>query len=893
GPAALWTTNHARFAHVKYRGIYPGIDLVFHGNEKRLEYDFVIAPGADPSAIGIEWIGARKVSLNSRGDLRMTTRHGKIEWDAPALYQAGSSQPVEGRFTLLGRNRTGFRVGDFDRSKELVIDPALSFSTYLGGSQYDMGRGIASDASGNVYVAGSTKSADLKVTQNAAQTAYAGGTFDRATGDGFVAKYSSTGTLVYLTYIGGKSDDLATAVAADSAGNAYVTGYTNSTDFPVTANAFQKTYAGSAGNTASKLGDAFVVKISPDGSTLVYATYLGGASDDIGFGIAVDGAGSAFVTGTTLSTTFPTTTGAYRTTFRGSGGQKFFPGYGFTAFVGGDAFVTKLDPSGSKLTYSTLVGGSYDDVAMAIAVDSSGVATIGGYTVSPDFPVSASAYQRNPRGSEGQNQFFSYGDAFLVRLDANGANLVFSTYFGGSGDEWITALVVDSLGNTYATGSTTSFDFPVTQGVFQKAFGGPAAIGAAVDQLFGDAFVAKFSSSGVPVMATYLGGSGDEVGHGIAVDGNGNILVVGNSDSPNFPITSDALQKTFAGPGYSQTGNKQGDAFLAVLDSTGSKETFGTYMGGGADDVFFGVTLSPTGTAYLTGATASSNFPTSNPAQTTHGPLAFGVNASDAMVTAISGFAAPRAATGISAVLSVSGETATIAPNTWVEIKGTGIVPATTPASGVVWSSAPEFASGMMPTQIGGVSVNVNGKPAFIYFFCSAATSSVCTQDQINILTPLDTATGPVTVQVNSPSGTSTFTVNMQAAAPGFFQNPGTPYVLAVHLNGGRVGPTTLYPGLSSPAAPGETILIFANGFGAVSTSLVNGSATQSGALPSLPQLKFGNFTVTPSFAGLVSPGLFQFNVTLPANLPDGDLPATATYNGATTQSGALITIQH
>ncbi len=899
GEQSQWRKNLQRFQGVEYRNVYPGINLVFQGKNDKLEYDFVVAPGADPSRIRVRWIGASSLRLTENNGLLVTTKsQGELKWGAPVLYQDvdGTRHVVSGGFRIDGKDRASFLVGEYDHARELVIDPTVTFSTYIGGSLYDIGRAVATDAANNVYVAGSTKSTDLAVSKTAFQAGYAGGTFNVASGDAFVAKYTSSGTLVYLTYLGGAKDDIATAIAVDAAGNAYVTGYTNSTDFPVTSGAYQKKFAGSGGNFYSALGDAFITKLSPDGSSTVYSTYLGGGADDIAFGIALDSAGNAYVTGTTLSNSFPITAGAFQTNSNGSGGQEIFPRFGAAALIAGDVFVTKLDSAGAKIIYSTFLGGHGDDCALTIAVDSAGEAYVAGYTLSSDFPVTAGAAQTTNRGREDQNEFFNFGDAFVAKFDANGANLIFSTYLGGAGDDQISAIALDAAGNVYATGSTTSMNFPITPGVFQKTYGGPTSLPFTVDQLFGDAFMTKLSPAGALLLSTYIGGAGDEVGYGIAVDGSGNILVAGNSSSPNFAVTSDAAQSRFAGPASSSNGNVQGDGFLAVFNPGASSETYSTFYGGTLDDAFLGMALSPTGTAYMVGATASTNFPLLRPAQAARGgPSAGGVSRADMVLTGISGFS-PSSTAGtlpvITSIVSATGETATIAQNTWIEIKGVNLVPATTPAAGVIWSSAPEFQQGQMPTQLGGVSATVNGKSAFIYYFCSSKTNTACASDQVNVLTPFDSTTGTVQVQLTSVNGTASFAIQLQPVAPGFFQFGSGPYVAAVHLDGSLVAPTGLYPTLaSSPVKPNELILVFANGFGQTTPAIVNGSSTPTGVLATKPLITIAGVPAVVQYAGIVSPGLYQFNIVVPA-VADGDDFITATYNGATTQTGAKITVK-
>ncbi len=334
---------------------------------------------------------------------------------------------------LKGDNRVGFELAKFDRRRPLVIDPVLSYSTYLGGSGTDAAYGIAVDPSGNAYVAGLTFSTNFP-TSNAFQSSYGGGTYD-----GFVTKLSADGsTLLYSTYLGGSGEDIAYAIAVDSSGDAYVTGGTKSTNFPTTSNAFQGSLAGTV--------NVFVTKLAADGSSLVYSTYLGGNGKDSGNGIAVDPSGNAYVTGYTGSTNFPTTPSA----FQGS-----LPG-------GQDPFVTKLSADGSSLVYSTYLGGGFLDKGQAIAVDSSGNAYVTGATTSTDFPTTPSAFQ----GSLGSSSLYS--NAFVTKLAADGSSLVYSTYLGGGGPDLGYGIAVDPSGDAYVTGSAESVNFPTTPNAFQS-----------------------------------------------------------------------------------------------------------------------------------------------------------------------------------------------------------------------------------------------------------------------------------------------------------------------------------------------------------------------------------------------------------------------------------------
>jgi hypothetical protein len=560
--AKKWHTNVPMYAKVKYKSVYSGIDLVYYGNQRQLEYDFVVASGADPRRIQLGVRGARKISRSEDGDLVLAMDAGEIRWHKPVVYQekGGARQEVAAHYAIKGKNRVAFEVADYDLRRPLFIDP-LIYSTYLGGSGTDEGFGVAVDSSGNAYVTGWTGSTNFP-TMNPLQPANAGN------GDAFVAKLSPAGSaLVYSTYLGGSGFELGQGIAVDTSGNAYVTGYTTSTDFP-TMNPLQPANGGGA--------DAFVAKLNPTGSALVYSTYLGGSGDDYGSGIAVDNSGNVYVTGNTDSTNFPTM-------------NPFQPD------LAGDTnvFVAKLNPTGSALVYSTYLGGSGTDYGNGIAVDSSGNAYVTGTTESTNFPTMNPLQPANAT-TNGQN-------AFVAKLDSTGSALIYSTYLGGSsGDEGL-AIAADTWGNAYITGYTGP-GFP-TMNPLQPAFGGGK---------FGtDAFVTKLNPTGSAlVYSTYLGGSENDVGDGIAVDSAGNAYVTGYTQSTDFP-TVNPLQPANGG-GYS-------DAFVAELNSTGSALVYSTYLGGTGEDIGWGIAVDGSGNGYVTGITTSTDFPTMNPLQPTYG----------------------------------------------------------------------------------------------------------------------------------------------------------------------------------------------------------------------------------------------------------------------------------
>ena len=547
-----WRTNVSTYAKVKYQNVYPGVDLVYYGKQRQLEYDFVVKPGADPNWIRLGFDGAKTIRIDESGDLILTTKGGEVRQQKPVVYQkmAGSRQEIAGSYAVKADREVGFEIGTYDLSQPLVIDPVLSYSTYLGGNSGDSGEGITVDSVGNAYVTGLTSSADFP-TLNAYQASIGGGI------NAFVTKLTASGGLSYSTYLGGSSDDRGFDIAVDSSGNAYVTGFTGSTNFP-TLNAFQASYGGT--------GDAFVTKLTASGG-LSYSTYLGGDESDLGHGITVDSVGNAYVTGYARSSNFPILN-AFQASNAG----------GIT-----DAFVTKLTASGG-LSYSTYLGGSGgagQESGQSIAVDSAGNAYVAGYTFSASFPT-LNAFQPNLGGEY---------DAFVTKLTATGG-LSYSTYLGGGSGDSPAGIAVDSAGNAYVAGSTQSGNFP-TLNAFQASYGG--------------AFVTKLTASGGLSYSTYLGGDGGSGGAGIAVDSAGNAYVTGSAGS-NFPILN-AFQASNAG-NY--------DAFVTKL-TAGGWLNYSTFLGGAGDDVGQGIAIDSVGNAYVTGSTRSTNFRTMNAFQPGYG----------------------------------------------------------------------------------------------------------------------------------------------------------------------------------------------------------------------------------------------------------------------------------
>jgi Beta-propeller repeat/Abnormal spindle-like microcephaly-assoc'd, ASPM-SPD-2-Hydin len=571
-----WRTNVPTYAEVKYESVYPGVDLVYYGNQGQLECDFVLAPGADPRAISLTFSGARRVRLDRQtGDLILKTRTGEVRFHAPAIYQLSSTSQeaqsaskttIDGHYGLTHHHLT-FEVASYDRTRPLVIDPALSYSTFLGGSGTDVADSIAVDASGNAYVTGYTDSSDFPTTLGAFQTT-CGGSCSQY--HAFVTKLNSTGSgLVFSSYLGGSSLDNGSGIALDALGDAYVTGYTLSSDFPITSGAFQTTYGGG--------GDSFVTELNPSGSALIYSTYLGGSNVDTPSGIAVDRSGDAYVTGQTASANLPVTVGAFQATCPGGCSN-------------GIGFVTKLNPAGSALVYSTYLGGSFNDAPSGIALDNAGDAYITGFAGSTDFPTTPGVFDTSCSSCSGDTP-----DAFVTELNPSGSGLVYSTYLGGSALDYGTGIAVANSGQAYVTGLTESTDFPTTSGAFQTT-----CYDCDPSHYSGAAFVTALNPSGSGlVYSTYLSGNGGDYGSAIAEDASGDAYVTGSTGSSNFPTT----------PGAFQTIPPGRDSFVTELNPNGSALVYSTYLGGSGADAGTGISVDATDNFYVTGDTYSADFP--------------------------------------------------------------------------------------------------------------------------------------------------------------------------------------------------------------------------------------------------------------------------------------------
>ena len=603
--AAKWRTGAEHFAEVEISQVYSGIDMVYYAKHGQVEHDFIVAPGADPGRILIGFEGSKSLRLDRSGNLIIGVEGGELTYNAPELYQmAGAKRvAVKGRFVLAGGKSVRIAVGDYIKSKELVIDPALAYSSFLGGTTIDEAFAIAVDAAGNAYVTGQTNSNPFPGVAGEFQSAFGVG----ATNNVFVSKINAAGTaLLWSTYIGGTGADVGNAIAVDGANRVYVTG-----------------------STTNSGTDAFVAALNADGKTAVYVDVFGGPGTDVGNGIAVTPAGVAYVTGATNSSainTFPVTAGAAQTTAGGAS----------------DAFVAEFTAAGAQV-YATYLGGVNADSGNAIAIDGLGNAYVTGQC--GDTFVAVAAFP-----TVFKNTITGATDAFIAVLNAAGSAFTYKTYVGGSGIDSGSGIAVDGSGNIYITGFTFSADFPGA---------GFVTVGQTTISTAPDAFVFKLhpgnpgGGTNDGVYATFLGGSGDDRATAIALDAGGDVYLTGTTTSGDFPSVG-----PIAGGG-ALVGSPE--AFVAEIGPTGGTVGFSTYLGGTGPTNGQGIALDSANNIYVTGFTNSNaaTFPLQTPFQ------AANAGVPDAFVTKFGPVGAPGAACSIfndnpNSGFSVGGTTVTI-----------------------------------------------------------------------------------------------------------------------------------------------------------------------------------------------------------------------------------------
>jgi hypothetical protein len=574
-----WRTGIPSFARVRYAAVYSGIDVVYYsGANGHMEYDYVVAPGADPGVIQLGFPGAQSTNLSDAGDLVLDTAGGAVRLQPPVAYQTidGVRKAIPARYVQTDAERVGFEIGTYDPERELVIDPVVVYATLLGGSGvFESATAVAVDAAGNVYLTGSTDSVDFPTTAGAFQRTAPD--VRLAASNVFVSKLNPSGTgLVYSTYIGGAGEDFSGGIAIDATGHVYVSGLTTSAAFPTTPGAFRRSDGGDqqvrSGADCGHTGfhepcfDVFVSKLNPTGTALDYSTLIGqtflqGLTSDSPR-IAVDSTGHAYIVGTTESVQFPTTPGAFQPAI---GGEQCGSENDPTSCY--DAFVTKLNPTGSGLVYSSYLGGRGQDFGQGIAVDANGSAYLVGWTQSATFPTTAGALQRQWAGAR---------DAFVTKVNPAGTALVYSTFVGGSGFDTGSNIAIDGTGSAYISG-ITSTDYPTTSGVIQ-----PRPSNRPVN-----AFLSKLNPAGSALAySTYLGG-GSFLGVDLAVDPAGHAFLAGSA-GPDVPTTPGA--------------NRSGQGFLIELNATASGAIYATRLGD-VEGSATGIALDRSGNAYVSGFT--------------------------------------------------------------------------------------------------------------------------------------------------------------------------------------------------------------------------------------------------------------------------------------------------
>jgi uncharacterized protein (TIGR03437 family) len=898
-----WRSGIPTYGKVEYPQVYPGVDLVFYGNQRQLEYDFVVAPGADPSRIAWRIDGAR-ASVDAEGNLVLSAANGPASFKKPVLYQMDGDNKtnVEGRFAVAG-NQVRFQLGSYDHSRALIIDPVLSYASYLAGSANDqiglstgpgtaqmgVSQALAVDSAGSVYVAGYTFSIDFppKNPYESAPPAKQFGGVNVPPGEwpsAFVTKFSPDGSsLVYSTYLGGNYYDYIYAIAVDSSGSAYVTGFTNSTSFPVTSGAYQTICDPFPNNTGPSAGaascnsanaSAFVTKLNPTGTGLVYSTFLGGYAYAYANSIAVDSAGRAYIAGneqtycstqyTTYQGCFPTTSGAV---IGGNATGGHSPQY---------AFVAAFNPTGSQLLYSTIFGdlngfscpnGCGSTWATGVAVDANGYFYLVGETEAGKLPTTAGVVQPTGAPLDSNGGQLQAGRGFIAKFtpvtSAGGVTLAYATYLGGqtNASDYISGIAIDSSSNAYVVGYTTSKDFPVTSGAYGTVCN-PNGLTCAA------AHVTKLNPTGTAILwSTYVGDAkGDRTDAlyftgPIQLDGKGNVYIMGQAGT-SFPMVNPVEPN----PNPNLYGAME--VVVAELDPTGANVLFATRIGSGGRDTASpaGLVVDSAGDIYLAGNILGSDLITT--------PGAFQTTISS-NPSYTHGFVAKIAPTVEPALLSgtlANGATylaGGLVPGSWAQVKGTNLSTITR-----IWAASDFTGLGNnLPTNLSGVQVNVNNQPAAVYYISPT---------QISFQVPAG-ITGTASVQVIASGQTSnSVTAAAATSSPGIFPVilGGTNYAAAVFNSDGKIAADPSNGAGYRNAVPGDVVQLYATGLAASPAGTLVSTTFLSGVTVTI-----GTITVSASAAALVQVGEFQINFTVPqsfASLPGGLYPISISVNGVT-----------
>ena len=828
-----------------YPDVYPGVDFIFQNNNGRLGYRIELDHGDAVHEIALRFSGHDGIRLNAQGEIEISTAVGLATWTAPKAFWETAQGLIraEATYAIRDDGSVGFEIEGPIRPDPLIIDPDLVFSTFIGGSLGDFINGLALAENGNIVITGATNSLDFPRSANAAQNNNAGFL------DIFVTMLRPDASeIVFSTYLGGQNFDAPNGIVIMADGSISICGFTGSTDFPTSLNAIQ------ANNNA--LPDAFVSQLSESGDTLLFSSYLGGSSDDNGTAIVADRQNRLLIIGYTASTDFPITPGAMSTQHQGGRSATnpleydgFFsvlrldqPGIEYSTFLGG---------SGSELHAVRFVDPEVEGLAFELGpwltTDDKGDVYLAGATSSADFLTTPGSFMQLLRGGT---------SAFIIKLAAEDYSLIASTLLGGDMFDGALSIAISRDGKVVVGGITSSSDFPASINAFQPTFGGGQ----------NDGFLVVLDNNLQALeYGTYIGGAGfDAFFANVAAENR--IHIGGVTSSSDLPSSPGALQPGFAGVVDTY--------FLTFNLSTNSVE-FSTYIGGSGQEVLSRPMTTSDGGVLLFGGTSSPGF------KTTSGVIGedYSGGESDGAIVKFAGRMSP-------AVLLHGGSfLSQFAPNTWVSVFLTDPVEAATR----IWGGS-DFVDNRLPEDLDGFSVSFNGRPGYV---------SYISPTQFNVLSPVMGVAESVEVQVATPQGPiDTFTMTADEFAPGFFMfNPqDRKYVAAVHLDGFFVGPGDLFGGAvpTRPAAPGDTIQVFAAGFGQTAGGIAEGEILvfdlQRDRLANEVVFQIGDTQVIPSFAGLVGAGLYQFNLPIPP-LAAGDHSISASVGGFSTQPGAFLAV--
>jgi uncharacterized protein (TIGR03437 family) len=829
-----WRSQVPHFSEIMVADAFPGVDLRLYFREGMLEYDLILAPGSSPSVVRFELIGWKRTQLRPDGSVLFESQRLTAVQRPPHAFQRlnGTLRSIKSSFRISAdRKYLDLDVAGADLDHPLVVDPVIEMSLLLGGNDFDTIRSVQADARGDLYLCGSTRSNDLPVRS---ADPFSGPLDFSQNGriDAFVAKVSSTGDLIILTYLGGGEDEEANSIAVSQDGHIYTAGYTNSANFPARGG-FDQTFNG----FRSGFGDGFVSRLSPDGSSLLSSTFIGGMGSDTVRGLALGQGSEVMVVGQTDSADFPLTV-------------DLLPRRTPQSF---DAYVVQFDPSLTRLQFATAFGGSSEENATAVGLDAVGAIWLCGSTRSNEF-TTINALETQRRG---------LSDGFLVKIGADRRSILTATLLGGSGSDWPQSLAVDSTGSVYVSGVTDSSNFPVLLPV-QAALKGDF-----------DAFLIKINSGGTRVMySTYFGGSATEDNSSVAVNSEGEAVICGSTRSLDLPVLDPSSRKS-----TNNTGDFEG--FMAGVSKAGNQLIFSNYIGGAGDDFLNSVVHQGTHVVAV-GGTASPNFPFTKAVKPNR--RAPGINAGlfdfDTIMIRLRLDTDVAAQPTIDAIRNAASFEASLAPGTWVSVFGKNFLPDSVAPRG--WNTG-DFVGNRLPESLEGVSVLFDGR---------AAAISYVSASQINVQVPDIPVSALTRVDVRSSLGLVSAQVSIRGSAPSLFTlaPSGTSrLVAAVFADGSLVGDPNILPSARA-ARPGDVILLFGTGFGPTSPLQPAGFAVSPSPLRGRCTVRIGNQPAEVLYAGLVAPGLNQINVRVP-NVAPGSYQITASVDTEQSQVGVLLAI--